>query len=411
MSPLRQIAVSVAVLAVVAGGWMAFDRGLFSATPDAESARPPRPADSGRTPGDLGPTADGRGAGGQAGGIPAPVVTAAVETDASGLEVRAVGTVAAVRAVTLFPEATGVVVEVAFEPGSQVTEGQPLIRLDDAEQQVAVDRARVALDAARVTLDRSEQLSESNNITTAALNDTRTAVQGAEIDLRGAELELARRTLVAPFAGTIGLTDVTIGDLVNSSKAIATLDDMSTVTVAFEVPERASGRVVIGQLLTATTAAVAGQTFAGEVSAVDSRVDPVARTLKVEASLPNEANVLKPGMALNIVIAFPGIEHPAVPSLAVQWDRNGPYVWKVVDDSVSRVGVDIVGRRSGIVHVAGADLAAGDEVVVEGLQRLREGARVQQIGGPPGVADPAQAAPPRPGEAEANATAPRLPSG
>jgi RND family efflux transporter MFP subunit len=292
-----------------------------------------------------------------------------------------------------------------------VREGQPLIRLDDAEQQVAVDRARIALDAARVTLDRSEQLSETNNITTAALNEARTAVQGAEIDLRGAEVELAKRTVVAPFGGTIGLTDVTIGDLVNSSKAIATLDDMSTVTVAFEVPERASGRVTVGQPLTATTAALAGETFAGEVSAVDSRVDPVARTLKVEASLPNEANVLKPGMALNIVIGFPGIEHPAVPSLAVQWDRDGPYVWKVVDDSVTRVGVDIVGRRSGIVLVAGADLSAGDEVVVEGLQRLREGARVQLIGGPPIGVDPAGDAPAAGGEAEANATAPRPPSG
>lgn len=401
MSPSRQIAASVAVLVAVAAAWFLFDRTVLSANRGAEAPV----AQAG--PGGGSP---GRTGGGQGGGPPAPVVAAAVETDSSGLEVRAVGTVAAARAVTLYPEAAGVVVEVSFRPGSQVSAGQALVRLNDEEQQVAVDRARIALDAAQVTLDRSEQLSASNNITTAALNEARTAVQSAETDLRGAELELRRRTLVAPFAGTIGLTDVTIGDLVNSQKAIATLDDMSTVTVAFEVPERASGRITVGQELTATTAALSGETFQGMVSAVDSRVDPVARTLKVEASLPNEANVLKPGMALNVVIEFPGIEHPAVPSLAVQWDRNGPYVWKIADDAVTRAGVNIVGRRSGIVIVAGSDIAPGDLVVVEGLQRLREGARIQLIGAPPAQEAPAVAT--SPGGAEADAAPPaRPPSG
>jgi RND family efflux transporter MFP subunit len=294
-----------------------------------------------------------------------------------------------------------------------VAEGQPLVRLGDSEQQVAVERARVALDSARLALERAEQLAQSNNITTAALAEARTNARRSEIDLRGAELELARRTLVAPFAGTIGLTDVTIGDLVNSSRAIATLDDMSTVTVAFEVPERASGRVVVGQEIVATTAALAGRHFTGYVSAVDSRVDPVARTLKVEASLPNEANVLKPGMALNVTIAFAGVAQPAVASLAVQWDRSGPYVWKVEGDTVARVGVDIVGRRSGVVIVAAGALAAGDEVVVEGLQRMRAGARVLRLDGSGGPSPPEALPEAGEGGAEADATSAgrRPPSG
>ena len=393
MLPARQIVISVALLVVVAGGWLAFDRGWFVASaPEAASAS--------QQGGDAGGPARGGGSGGGGlgggGGPPAPVVTASVEIDETGMEVRAVGTVAAARAVTLYPDAAGVVAEVTFRSGTEVEEGQPLVRLGDSEQQVAVERARVALDAARLALERAEQLSRSSNISSAALAEAETNAQRAEIDLRGAELELARRTLVAPFSGTIGLTDVTIGDLVNSSRAIATLDDMSTVTVAFEVPERASGRVAVGQEIVATTAALAGRQFTGHVSAVDSRVDPVARTLKVEASLPNEANVLKPGMALNVVLAFAGVPHPAVPSLAVQWDRSGPYVWKVAEDAVSRVGVDIVGRQSGVVIVATDGLSAGDEVVVEGLQRLREGARVVRVGGngPPAV---------RGGEGEAEA--------
>ena len=371
MSPARQIALSAAVLVAVAGGWLAYERGWFGGAEDAASVAQ---QSGGGNPGRSG----GQGTGGGGRVAPAvPVVTATVEIDNSGLEVRAIGTVAAARAITLFPEATGIVTELTFAPGTAVTAGQPLIRLDDADQQVAIERARIALDAARLALDRAEQLAKSNNISSVALADARTAVQTAGIDLRGAERELTRRTLVAPFGGMIGLTDVTVGDLVNSSNAISTLDDMTTVTVAFEVPERASGRVTVGQAIAATTEALVGQNFAGTVSAVDSRVDPIARTLKVEAKLPNNANVLKPGMALNVVIAFPGIEHPAVPSLAVQWDRNGPYVWKLDGDKVARAGVQIVGRRSGIVIVAG-DIAVGDEVVVEGLQRLREGVTVSR---------------------------------
>jgi RND family efflux transporter MFP subunit len=409
MPPARQIALSVAVLLLVAGGWFAYDRGWFATNQDSASAAQ---SPAGGPAGGGGSDRGRPGGGGFGGSAPAPVVTAAVEIDDNGLEVQAVGTVAAARAITLYPDASGVVAEVAFRSGTEVVEGQPLVRLGDSEQQIAVERARVALDSARLALERAEQLAQSNNITTAALAEARTNAQRAEIDLRGADLELARRTLFAPFSGTIGLTDVTLGDLLNSSRAIATLDDMSTVTVAFEVPERASGRVVVGQEIVATTAALAGRHFTGHVSAVDSRVDPVARTLKVEASLPNEANVLKPGMALNVALAFEGVDQPAVASLAVQWDRSGPYVWKVEGDSVVRVGVDIVGRRSGVVIVAAGDLAAGDEVVVEGLQRLRAGSRVLRLDGNDGVAP---AASPEAGgegaEAEATAAGRRPPSG
>jgi RND family efflux transporter MFP subunit len=396
------------VLVLVAGGWLAYDRGWFATNQDGASAA----QSPGGGPVEAAGSDRGRpGGGGFGGGAPAPVITAAVEVDDTGLEVRAVGTVAAARAVTLFPDASGVVAEVAFRSGTEVSEGQPLVRLGDSEQQVAVERARIALDSARLALERAEQLAESNNIAAATLAEARTSARRAEIDLRGAELELARRTLVAPFSGTIGLTDVTIGDLVNSSRAIATLDDMSTVTVAFEVPERASGLVVVGQEIVATTAALAGRHFTGHVSAVDSRVDPVARTLKVEASLPNEANVLKPGMALNVALAFEGADQPAVASLAVQWDRSGPYVWKVEGDSVVRVGVDIVGRRSGVVIVAAGDLAAGDEVVVEGLQRLRAGSRVRRLDGNDGIVPAASPDAGEGAEADATAAGRRPPSG
>jgi RND family efflux transporter MFP subunit len=370
MSAIKQILLSLVVVAVAAGAWYVYDRGYLSGAEPTAAGRPGGGPPGGGPPGGGG----GRGFGRTA----TPVVAALVDTDNTSLEVHAIGTVAAARAVTLYPQVSGIVTEIDFTPGTKVDAGATLVKLDDSDQQVAVDRARIALASAQAALDRARQLAKSNNITSVALTDAESAVQKAEIDRKSAQLELAKRTVKAPFAGTIGLTDVTVGDLVNSSKAIATLDDMSTVTTAFNVPERASGRVAVGQQVAATTEALAGQRFQGAISAVDSRVDPVARTLRVEATLPNDANVLKPGMALAIDLSFPGEDHPAVPSLAVQWDRDGSYVWKLDGDTVHRVNVDIVDRRSGTVIVVG-DLEPGDAVVSQGGQRLREGARVNVV--------------------------------
>jgi RND family efflux transporter MFP subunit len=293
------------------------------------------------------------------------------------MEVKAIGTVAASQAITIFPQVTGIVATVDFTPGKTVTAGQPIIHLINSDETVALQKAKVTLDSAQAAFDRSQALAKANAATAASLNDAQTTLSTAQIGYQTAQLALDKKTILAPFTGTTGLSDVSIGDLVTATKALTTLDDLSTVEVAFDVPERATGRVAVGQAVTATTEALPGKSFTGMISAVDSRVDPTARTLRVEASLPNEANSLRPGMAVTITMTFPGDMHPVVPSLSVQYDRNGAYVWKVdtAANVVHRVGVDVVNRQSGTVLVV-ADLKAGDLVGTEGLQRLRENSKV-----------------------------------
>lgn len=405
MSVSRQVLLSLLLVAVVAAGWLVYTRRDLVIT--AIGGTPPVGATEAAAPGGARPPGGGSGgpAGGPGGrlggGGPVQVVTAPVETDSTGTEVRAIGTAAAVRSVTVFPQVTGVVTEVAFTPGGTVAAGDVLLRLDASDQQVAVDRAELALEAARQAVERAQRLSKSGNVTAVALSDAETAEKQAEIDLRSAELELAKRTIRAPFAGTVGLSDLSTGDLVSSSKAIATIDDMSAVTVAFDVPESVAGKLAIGQAVGATSAALPGATLAGTVSAVDSRVDAASRTLKVEARVPNEQGLIKPGMALTILLSIPGEPRPSVPSLAIQWDRQGSFVWKVDAGKARRTPVQIVGRRSGVVTVAG-DLGEGDQVVVEGVLRLRDGAAVALTGEGAG-AGPPSAGESRPGPASASA--------
>ncbi len=101
--------------------------------------------------------------------------------------------------------------------------------------------------------------------------------------------------------------------------------------------------------------------------------------MRVEATLPNDAAALKPGMAITTDLAVEGETRPSVPSLAIQWDRDGSFVWKLDGDKVHRTPVQIVSRRSGTVTVAG-DIQPGDEVVVEGVLRLRDGMTVAKVG-------------------------------
>jgi RND family efflux transporter MFP subunit len=394
MSVVKQILLSIVVLAIAGGLWFAYDRNMIPFLPNKPATTPgggggfpggPPGGFAGGFPGAPG----GAGANARA---PAPIIAAAVTADDDGFEVRAIGTVAANQAITIYPQVTGIVSEIGFSPGMPVKAGQALFHLTNSDEQVALQKAKVALDSAQAAFDRSSQLAKANTVTAAALNDAQTTLTNAQIGYQTAQLALDKKTVAAPFAGTTGLSTVTVGDLVTSNKALTTLDDLSTVAVSFDVPERASGRVAVGQEVAATTSALTGKNFTGMISAVDSRVDPTARTLRVEAKLPNDANSLKPGMAVTITMAFPGEMHPVVPSLSIQYDRNGAYVWKVDNGVVHRVGVDVIDRRSGTVIVT-ASLKPGDLVASEGLQRLRENARVNVVddgsGGAPGATQPA----------------------
>jgi RND family efflux transporter MFP subunit len=374
MSLSRQILLSLLVVLLAAGGWYGFNHrdDLFGGGAMATGESP----------------AGGNRRGGEGGGAlqrggAVPVVTARVGTDSAGAEIRAVGTLTAAKAVTIFPEVTGIVSAVELEPGASVAEGQVLLRLNDADQAVAIDRAAIALDDARAALDRAERLAKTNNVTEVALSDARTKVRSAEIDLRSAELDRAKRTIRAPFAGVVGLIPVSVGDLVNDSTALTTLDDVSRLTVAFDATERYAASIKVGHPVTGTAVGLPGREIGGAISAVDSRVDPTTRVFKVEATLGEGIEGLKPGMSVTVAADFAGEPQPTVPSLAIQWDRQGSFVWVLDGDKAKRTAIQIIGRRSGTVIVAGG-VAAGDEVVIEGLQRMRDGVAVRRVGSDPG---------------------------
>jgi RND family efflux transporter MFP subunit len=304
------------------------------------------------------------------------VVLAKVQVQTVGDRVAAVGTGRAVRSLTLTSEVPGVIEEIRFKPGESVKAGQELLKLQSEAEEIAVKLAQVKVDEADVNLKRLQGLVERNAVPTVQVDTARTALAVARTDLEAKQYELRRRTVRAPFDGIMGLTVLGKGDYLAPGAAIATIDDRTSLLVAFVVSERVASSLTLGQDVRATTPALSGAVFHGRITALDTRVDAASRTLRVEATIPNTDNRLIAGMTFSVSVQIPGEKLPVLPGLAIQWDRNGAFVWALAEGStVKRVGVTIRRRENDTVAVEAA-LKDGDQVVIEGTQGLRDGASV-----------------------------------
>ncbi len=307
-----------------------------------------------------------------------PVIVARVETLRDDRSLTAIGTGFAERSVTLRAPSSGEIVAFEIAPGRRFAEGDVLMRLDDTDERLAVDLAQARFDRARDERDRYSRLQDSGVAAAARLEEVLTDFRVAEIELDRAREALDDRVLRAPFDGIAGLAMVETGDRIAADEAIASFDDRSRILVEFDLPEALLGRVSDGLAVTATTPSVEGRSFDGRIGAIDSRVDPASRTARVRAAIDNDSDLLRPGASFSLRLDLPGDSFPAVPELALQFADGALAVWRVREGVAERVTVRLVRRRAGQVIVDGP-LDEGEQVVVEGTQRLREGRAVRVL--------------------------------
>jgi RND family efflux transporter MFP subunit len=293
--------------------------------------------------------------------------------------VAAVGSGRARQQVTLTTRVAGVITEVLFEGGSKVKQGQPLVKLDSGPEAIAVETAQAQRAQAADTVERYSKLSDGT-ITRVAEAEAETALKVADAALRRARDDLGRMTIRAPFDGIMGLSNLQAGDYLAVGSPVATIDDRSTLLIEFTVPEAVAPSIkkelpVRANLITRT-----GEIYNGKVQAVGTRIDPVSRTLRVRAEVPNPDLSLIPGSTFSISVRLPGKEAPMLPALAIQWDRQGAYVWRVSGEgTVERVSAAILTRVADRVYVDAA-LKPGDTIVHEGGDSLRAGQKVREAG-------------------------------
>ncbi len=376
---LKQLLVSLVVVVVAVAGYIFL-------VPDAPQllARVginlPMDAQQSATPGNAGGPGAGRPGGGRGGfgGRSMVVVTGPVGTGAINDTLGAIGEGSAVQSVTVMAPASGMLDEVLVRPGQAVERGAVIARLDAEAEEIAFERASIAQQDADAALARTQELASANSATTVQLNAAKLAANNAALATRAAKLELGRRTITAPISGTVGLFQVSPGNQVTAQSVVTTIEDTSEIIVAFWVPERYAPMLAPGLPVTASAVALPGVAISGEVSALDNRIDPASRTLKVEARIDNAGGRLRPGMSFAVEMRFPGERFPTVDPLAIQWSSDGAYVWRYADGKVERVGVGVIQRNSDGVLVKG-ELADGEQVVTQGVQQLSDGAEVRLL--------------------------------
>lgn len=316
-----------------------------------------------------------------------PVVVAQVAQASDDVRLDVVGSALASSSVSIFPAVSGEVARILFTAGDRVKKGQLLLQLDERNEQLAVKLAASQLDAADRLLQRYRRTQGTGAVSDTVIDEARIAHRQAEIALAQAREQLRDRAVRAPFSGIVGIAQIDPGDRVAPTTLLTTLDDRSRLSVSFQVPESFLARLKVGQSVPVKNVAFPDREFPGTLAHIDSRVDPVTRTVNVRATVPNADDLLRPGMSFSIGLVLPGAPVLRVPELAVQWSRDGSHVWAVREGLSVLVPVRVVRRMEGSVLVDGK-LRENETVVIEGVQRLRPGraVRVVQEGRPAGTA-------------------------
>ncbi|MDH4258864.1 MAG: efflux RND transporter periplasmic adaptor subunit [Gammaproteobacteria bacterium] len=316
------------------------------------------------------------------GGTAAPesvaVVTAPVVEKPIAISIEALGTANANEAIEITSKAGNKVLEVGFDEGQWVRRGHVLVELDGARDRADLAAAEAALAESRSAFVRSRDLFAQQALSQAQLEQIEATLKGNEARVAAAAARVADTVIRAPFDGRVGLRRVSVGALVNPGTIITTLDDTRTMKLDFDVPESFLAILKPGLAVAAKSIAYSGESFDGVVESVDSRVDPVTRSIKVRARLPNPKGLLRPGMFLTVIVSREPLPGLVVPEQALVPERGEVYVFVVAGGRASRRAVTVGRRSPGEVEVL-TGVKAGERIVIEGTQRIRDDSVVHEL--------------------------------
>lgn len=291
--------------------------------------------------------------------------------------IRALGTVKARESVDVTAKVSETVEQVHFDSGDEVEKGAPLVTLSGQQQHAALAAAQAAATEAERLYKRQRELAAQQLVARATLDAQRATRDATRAQAAQIRANLRDRVIRAPFAGRLGIRQVSPGSLVTPGTVIASLDDIARVHIDFPVPETQMEQVAVGQRLTGTTAALPGREFEGTVSVIDVRLDPATRAVTVRGDFDNADRALRPGMLVQVEIERPERQALLVPEISIVQVGRDSFVYRVrEDDTVEQVPVTIGARGQGQAEIL-EGLAPGDRIVVDGTGKLRPGATIE----------------------------------
>jgi membrane fusion protein (multidrug efflux system) len=305
-----------------------------------------------------------------------PVDVAVAMSDTVIDAIAATGQIEPLQSVELRPDIEGRISAIQVREGSEVRKGQPLFQIDDAELQAQVARAKADRDLAEQSLVRTKDLLTQRASSQADLERAEATARSAAASLDLLQVRLDRTLVRAPFTGVAGQRYVSLGDYVTTASRLAVLQTLNPQRASFQVPERYAALLKRGQSVTFQVAALRDRTFTGTVDFVDPVVQLPGRTINVKALVANPKRELQAGMFVEVRLET-AVRPQAVviPEEAVLALQGTNIVWAVQDGKAARRPVTLGVRTPGFVEVTDG-VAAGEQVVIGGLERLADGAPV-----------------------------------
>jgi membrane fusion protein (multidrug efflux system) len=299
--------------------------------------------------------------------------------------IGAIGTVHAVRGVTVSADLPGVVESILFESGRAVREGEILVRLDTRQERAQLAAAEAQRDLAKINLDRTRGLVEQGIIAQAELDRVTAEHRQGEARVGEIRATIERKQIRAPFDGVLGIRQVDLGQYLQGGAAIVPLQSLDPVHVNFSVPQQQVGLMKPGGEVHLTAEGMRGETVGGRITALDSVVDEATRNVEVQATFDNTDQRLRPGMFVDVLVRTgQSASILALPASAVSYAPYGDSVF-VVSEMKGKDGTTYKGVRQQFVKLGAtrgdqvavlSGIEPGDEVVTSGAFKLRSGAAV-----------------------------------
>ena len=298
--------------------------------------------------------------------------------------IEALGTLEANERVELTVNVADRVTGIYFDDGERVQAGDTLLSLVQGEQAALVEGAAATVSEARRVVERMAPLVDDGVVSQIQYDEAKRDLEVARSQLTTLRIQQNERILNAPFDGLLGFREASIGTYLSPGDRVSTLVDDSVMKLDFEVPSIFLSKLAQGDEVTATTEDFPGEAFNGQIQSIDNTIDPITRTITVRAILPNEDRRLRAGTFMSVEVLAAPEDRLAIPEQAVQpvGPRSFVFVINESDDALvaNRTEITVGRRQEGKVEVV-SGLEPGQQVITEGIIRVREGSSVK-IGDP-----------------------------
>ena len=307
---------------------------------------------------------------------PVHVIVAPVVMKQISDRIEALGTARAIESVNITSNVTEKITRIDFEDGQQVKAGAILAVLEQSEEKADLKRAQAVQGERKLALKRLQELQERKLTSQDEIDRTRFELEQADANITAINTRISDRVIRAPFDGVVGLRDISVGALVETGDLIATLDDTRQIKLDFTVPSVFLTDLKPGLKIRARASALANKEFTGEVKSINSRADPVTRSIQVRALLPNPDGSIIPGILMEVDLLRNTRQALLAPEASLLPLADEQYVMLRVEkdgkDTVEKKQIKIGLRLQGYVEILDG-LNEGDQVVTHGNNKLTPG--------------------------------------